>query len=157
MGLPISGPRSVGRFGRRLIAIVLDWLIASVLVTLLTGTNYISLLFASLDAQDAYKLSATAVNLETVQMRNLALTAHQTLVILVFIALQILAIWVLKGSLGHRILGMYVVDVYGRKLAWWRPIVRTIMLVLIIPALVWDSDQRGFHDKVAGTILLRAR
>jgi hypothetical protein len=26
-----------------------------------------------------------------------------------------------------------------------------------VPALVWDSDQRGFHDKVAGTVLLRVR
>ena len=27
---------------------------------------------------------------------------------------------------------------------------------LVVPALVWDSDQRGFHDKVAGTVLIRA-
>jgi hypothetical protein len=27
--------------------------------------------------------------------------------------------------------------------------------VLVLPALVWDSDQRGFHDKVAGTVLIR--
>ena len=29
------------------------------------------------------------------------------------------------------------------------------MKVIVIPALVWDSDQRGFHDKVAGTVLIR--
>lgn len=157
MGLPQTGPRSVGRFGRRLVAIILDWVIASALITLLTGANYFTLLLASLDAQDAYKLNDSALNLESVQMSNLALTAHQTMVFFLFIALQILGIWILKGSLGHRIMGMYVVDVLGRKLAWWRPIVRTVLLVLVIPALVWDSDQRGFHDKVAGTILLRAK
>jgi hypothetical protein len=26
----------------------------------------------------------------------------------------------------------------------------------VIPVLVWDSDQRGFHDKIAGTVLIRA-
>jgi len=25
----------------------------------------------------------------------------------------------------------------------------------VIPVLVWDSDQRGFHDKIAGTVLVR--
>jgi hypothetical protein len=34
--------------------------------------------------------------------------------------------------------------------------VRTLLLVIIVPAVVWDSDQRGFHDKVAGTVLMRA-
>ena len=32
---------------------------------------------------------------------------------------------------------------------------RTALLVIIIPVLVWDSDQRGFHDKIAGTVLIR--
>jgi hypothetical protein len=34
--------------------------------------------------------------------------------------------------------------------------VRSLLLGIVIPALVWDSDQRGFHDKVAGTVLIRA-
>jgi hypothetical protein len=34
--------------------------------------------------------------------------------------------------------------------------VRTLLLCLVIPVLVWDSDQRGFHDKIAGTVLIRA-
>jgi hypothetical protein len=33
--------------------------------------------------------------------------------------------------------------------------VRTALLMVVVPALVWDSDQRGFHDKVAGTVLIR--
>jgi len=33
--------------------------------------------------------------------------------------------------------------------------VRSVLLGLAIPALVWDSDQRGFHDKIAGTVLIR--
>jgi hypothetical protein len=48
-----------------------------------------------------------------------------------------------------------VVPLTGGWVGLRRPIVRTLLLVLVLPALVWDSDQRGFHDKVAGTVLIR--
>jgi uncharacterized RDD family membrane protein YckC len=91
------------------------------------------------------------------QLASDALVAHQTFVGLTFVALQVLAMWTIGGSIGHRIMGMYLVNIRGGSLTWWRPIVRSFLLVLVIPALVWDSDQRGFHDKIAGTILLSSR
>ena len=51
---------------------------------------------------------------------------------------------------------MRVVPIAGGWVGLWRPIVRTLLLVIVVPALIWDSDQRGFHDKVAGTVLVRA-
>lgn len=75
---------------------------------------------------------------------------------LVFIALQILFIPTLGGSLGHRAVGLRVVSLAGGWVGIWRPVVRTLLLAIVIPAVVWDSDQRGFHDKVAGTVLIRA-
>jgi hypothetical protein len=33
--------------------------------------------------------------------------------------------------------------------------VRTVLLCLAIPAFIWDRDQRGLHDRVAGTMLVR--
>ncbi|WP_022880897.1 RDD family protein [Gryllotalpicola ginsengisoli] len=74
----------------------------------------------------------------------------------VFALLQILAIWALGGSIGHRVFGLRLSALPGYRPAFWRPIVRSVLLTLVIPALVWDSDQRGFHDKVAGTVLIRA-
>ena len=74
----------------------------------------------------------------------------------VFALLQILSIATLGGSIGHRVLGMRLIGLDGQKPALWRVLVRTVLLVVVIPALVWDSDQRGFHDKVAGTVLIRA-
>ena len=41
------------------------------------------------------------------------------------------------------------------SLAPWRPLVRTVLLCLAIPALIWDRDQRGLHDRGAGTVLVR--
>ena len=32
---------------------------------------------------------------------------------------------------------------------------RTVLLCLAIPALIWDRDQRGLHDKAAQTVLVR--
>ncbi|MFB9643921.1 RDD family protein [Agromyces lapidis] len=75
---------------------------------------------------------------------------------LVFAVLQIVFIPTIGGSLGHRLFGMHVVAVEGGWVGFVRPIVRTGLLLLVIPALVWDSDQRGFHDKVARTVLIRS-
>lgn len=75
---------------------------------------------------------------------------------LVFAALQIVFIPTIGGSPGHRLLGMHVVAVEGGWVGFVRPIVRTGLLLLVLPALVWDSDQRGFHDKVARTVLIRS-
>ncbi|MFC4244458.1 RDD family protein [Gryllotalpicola reticulitermitis] len=120
LGLPESGHRSVGRFGRRIVALFIDWAIASAISWLITR-HY--------GGWTVYPI---------------------------FAALQILAIWALGGSIGHRIVGLRLSALPGSKPALWRPVVRSILLAVVVPALVWDSDQRGFHDKVAGTVLVRS-
>lgn len=74
---------------------------------------------------------------------------------LIFAALQVVFIPTIGGSLGHRLLGMRVVAVGGGWVGPWRPIVRTVLLMLVIPAAIWDADQRGMHDRLAGTVLVR--
>ena len=34
-------------------------------------------------------------------------------------------------------------------------IVRTVLLMLLIPALIWDRDRRGLHDRIAQTVVIR--
>ncbi|PDQ35289.1 MAG: RDD family protein [Candidatus Lumbricidophila eiseniae] len=74
---------------------------------------------------------------------------------LVFLVLQLVFIPTIGGSVGHRLFGMSVVPLVGGWVGVRRSAVRSILLALVLPALVWDSDQRGFHDKVAGTALIR--
>lgn len=74
----------------------------------------------------------------------------------IFGVLQVVFIPTLGGSIGHRLFGLHLVPLTGGWIGLWRPFVRTLLLVLVIPVLVWDSDQRGFHDKIAGTALIRA-
>jgi len=73
----------------------------------------------------------------------------------IFAVLQIIFIATLSGSLGHLLLGLRLVPLVPRWIGVWRPAVRTILLVLVIPAVIWDADQRGLHDTVAGTVLVR--
>lgn len=75
--------------------------------------------------------------------------------LIIFVALQIIFIPTIGGSIGHRLSGLRVVALKGGYVGLWRPIVRSLLLGIVIPALVWDSDQRGFHDKIAGTVLMR--
>jgi len=119
LGLPASGPRSIGRLGRRLAALAIDWIVASGLSALIFG----------LDAQ-----------LQTVA---------------VFAALQIVFLIVFSGSIGHLVVGLRVVPLDPRWIGVLKPIVRTLLLSIVIPAVIWDNDQRGLHDKIAGTILVR--
>ena len=74
----------------------------------------------------------------------------------VFALMQVLFIPTIGGSVGHRLLGLRVVPLGGGWIGPWRPVVRTLLLVVVIPAVIWDSDQRGLHDRFAGTVLIRA-
>ena len=75
--------------------------------------------------------------------------------LLIFVALQIAFIPTIGASIGHRLVGLRLISIHGGWVGIWRPVVRSVLLGLAIPALVWDSDQRGFHDKIAGTALIR--
>ena len=73
----------------------------------------------------------------------------------VFAVEQLVFLWTVNGSIGHLILRMRVVPLRPGRLGLWRPVVRTVLLCLLIPAFIWDRDQRGVHDRLAGTILVR--
>jgi uncharacterized RDD family membrane protein YckC len=73
----------------------------------------------------------------------------------VFVIAQIVLLSTANGSFGHLIMGMRVVPREGGYLGVWRPILRTLLLAIVIPAVIWDSDQRGMHDRLAGTLLVR--
>lgn len=73
----------------------------------------------------------------------------------IFAVAQAVFLLTANGSIGHLLLGMRVVPITGGYLGLWRPFVRTILLCLVIPAVIWDRDQRGMHDRLVGTVLVR--
>ena len=69
--------------------------------------------------------------------------------------LQVIFIATLSGSIGHLLLGMRVVPINPKWIGVLRPLARTVLLCLVIPAFIWDKDERGLHDLLAGTVLVR--
>ena len=125
LGLPETGPRSIGRLGRRILALFIDWAIATI----------ISVAFFSVGPWQT----------------------NPWITLGLFAAEQFLFLLVVNGSVGHLITGMRVVPVVPARLGAWRPLVRTVLLCLAVPAAIWDRDQRGLHDKLVGTALVRIR
>jgi uncharacterized RDD family membrane protein YckC len=45
----------------------------------------------------------------------------------------------------------------GRRAGFTAAVIRTMLLCLVIPPVVYNTDGRGLHDRAAGTIVLRTR
>lgn len=119
LGLPEKGPGSLGRLGRRIGALWVDWLLA---------------------------LAISAGFFDADPMITLAIFALENL----------LLVSTLGFTIGHRIFGMHVIRLDSTPLVGiWRGLLRIVLLGLVIPAVVWDSDGRGLHDRAAGTVLVR--
>ncbi len=124
LGLPEEGPGSQARLGRRLVALVVDWLL--------------SMAVASLFWRGPGGRGTVAAQPWRPWRCSRASTA-------VFVAL-------LGHTLGHRLLGLRVVRLVSRD-GRREPVpgppgllagaVRTGLLCLVIPAVVWDVAGRG--------------
>lgn len=75
----------------------------------------------------------------------------------VFAVLQVLFSLLLGATPGHLVAGIRLVPINGGRLLWWQPIWRTLLLCVVVPVAIWDRDQRGLHDRWAGTMLVRSR
>jgi uncharacterized RDD family membrane protein YckC len=123
--MPARGPGSLAGFGRRLVAILVDWLVCDVIAAGFMG----------------YRLGEGGLG----SFKPLA----------IFVLMNVLLVGTLGSTMGHRLLGLRVVRVGGASAGPFSVLIRTILLALVIPAVIWDSDTRGFHDKLAGTVLVR--
>ena len=76
-------------------------------------------------------------------------------IIIIFVIEQYIFLLFFSGSIGQLAVGIRVVPLRPVWIGPLRPLIRSISLALLIPAVIWDKDQRGFHDKLAGTVLVR--
>lgn len=114
-------------FGRRVIAFVIDWF-ASVLVALLVFPQF------------GYGTNAS-------MLATLAIFSVEVIVLT----------WLTGASFGQRLMGLQVVSIDGGRLPLWRVMVRTALILLVIPAVVYDNDGRGLHDRAAASMVVRTR
>ncbi|AJE40383.1 RDD family protein [Streptomyces nodosus] len=75
--------------------------------------------------------------------------------LLVFFVLSILTVGTVGFTPGKRLFGLRVVAVDTGRVAPLRVLARTVLLCLAVPALIWDRDGRGLHDRVARTVEVR--
>ena len=118
LGFPESGPGSMARAGRRILAIIIDWTIALLI-------------------------------------SNVFLSGNSMATLAVFAVEQILLIGTLGYSIGHRAMGIHVVGAGGGPAGPLAALVRSVLLCLVIPAVIFDPDHRGLHDKAMNTLLVR--
>jgi uncharacterized RDD family membrane protein YckC len=126
LGLPAEGVGSIARFGRRALAIVADFFVCDLIATL-------------------FGFHLTGAN-----------TGFTNFVPLIIFAVEnVLLVGTVGSTLGHRLLGMRVHRLSGGLPGPLLALVRTVLLCLAVPALIWDRDQRGVHDRVPGLVLVR--
>ncbi|WP_030249744.1 MULTISPECIES: RDD family protein [unclassified Streptomyces] len=74
---------------------------------------------------------------------------------LIMFALMALTVGTVGFTPGKRLLGLRVAALDTGRVSPWRAVLRTVLLFLAIPALIWDRDGRGLHDRLAGTVEVR--
>ncbi|WP_392968212.1 RDD family protein [Streptomyces sp. LN245] len=75
--------------------------------------------------------------------------------LLVFFVVGVLTVGSVGFTPGKRLLGLRVVAEGGGKPNPLRVLLRTALLCVAVPALIWDRDGRGLHDRLAHTIEVR--
>jgi hypothetical protein len=74
--------------------------------------------------------------------------------IAIFAAEHLVLLSVFGFTVGKRLFGLRVGKL-GGPLTPVHVVVRTVLLLLVVPAVVWDRDGRGLHDRWAGTVEVR--
>ncbi len=136
LGLPASGRGALAPTGRRVVALLVDWLACQAIATVLLPGDVLAPVW-------------------------------------IFAVENLLLVGTIGTTLGHRLLGLRVRRVVAPALLAAaagddaadpgpdvppNPLlaaVRTALLCLVIPAVVWDADGRGLHDRLAGTAIVR--
>jgi len=117
LGLPERGPGSVASMPRRVLALVIDWLLSMVIAYWLTHSQFWTI---AVFAVEVYILTA------------------------------------LTGStVGKRLVGIRVIRLSGGPVGFGWALVRTAILLTVVPPLLTDRDLRGLHDRASDTVVVR--
>lgn len=126
-GRPSEGPGSMARLLPRVGALIIDWLLCSLVAAAFLG----------------YRWGGSG--------------AEGFKPLLVFAIENLLLVSTIGFTIGHRIMGLAVTRPDGGAPGLVPGLARTVLLCLAIPAVVTDRFGRGLHDKTAGTLILRTR
>ncbi|MCF3962624.1 RDD family protein [Streptomyces fuscigenes] len=75
--------------------------------------------------------------------------------LVVFFVLSVLTVGTVGSTPGKRLFRLRVVAEDGGRLGVVRVLIRSVLLCIAIPALIWDRDGRGLHDRLARAVQVR--
>lgn len=75
--------------------------------------------------------------------------------LLIFFVLSVLTVGTVGFTPGKRLFGLRVVELSTGRVSPARALLRSVLLCLALPALIWDRDGRGLHDRLARTVEVR--
>ena len=127
LGFPRDGSGAMAPMSRRLLAFLADWLLCSVLAAAFIGAPAGTPLFWS-------------------QLRDWTLV--------VFAIQDVLLTGLLGSTIGKRLLRIRVRRLDGRLIGPGWALLRTLLLLAVLPPLVQDRDMRGMHDRAAGAAVV---
>lgn len=125
LGVPADGPGSVASWGRRVLALVIDWVACLLVAGVFFG--------GAIWGQDWQAWAPMGVFLVEVSL----LTA------------------LVGGSFGQLLLRIGVARLDNRPVGLLQAFGRTLLICLVVPPLVFNRDNRGLHDLAFGTVTLR--
>ncbi len=128
-GLPRGGAGAVAGFGRRLVAVTVDWFLAMLIAGLFVGAD---------------PLAPGASNVSWI-------------VLGVWFALTAASVAAFGITPGMAVLGLRVASLDSALVGVPRALLRTALLALVIPALARDADGRGWHDRATRTVVVLTR
>jgi RDD family len=117
LGLPERGPGSVASMPRRVLALLIDWLLSMVIAYWLTHNQFWTIAVFAVETYILTALTGTTV--------------------------------------GKRLAGIRVVRLSGGPVGFGWALVRTVILLTVVPPLLTDRDLRGLHDRASDTVVVR--
>lgn len=131
MGLPETGPRSVAGGGSRLLALVLDLVLASLLTSL-----FMRPVFEDPAIMQDYNLWSVAI----------------------WAVITVVPVTFFGFTPGMAVTGIHVARLDGKSMVGpVRALVRAALTFVIIPAAVRNIDGRSWLDRLTGTVVVRMR
>ncbi len=126
----MDGPSSVAPMGRRLVALIVDWVLC-------------------------YLIASGIVRHSVLAVTDAHYGQAQLLALVLFAAEVYLLTAVSGLTVGKRLLGLRAIRTDGSRPGFKWAAVRTVLLLFVIPACLSDRDLRGLHDRAADTIVVR--
>jgi len=122
---------SVAPMGRRVVALIADWVLCELIVAAATRHSLFS------GASDSHYFATLYWTLLAFGLEVWLLTAISGL------------------TVGKRLLGIRVIRTNGGRPGFGWALLRTLLLYFVVPPLLSDRDLRGLHDRATDTVVVR--